>query len=95
MKDELLAKCLCELGNVTRLRVFKLLVKAGKDGLSVGSIQKHLNVPASTLSHHITKLISANLISQKREGRTLQCIANFKILHEVIASLKDQCCLGV
>lgn len=95
MNDEILSKCLCELGNITRLKVFKLLVKAGKEGLSVGTIQETLQVPASTLSHHISKLISADLISQKREGRTLFCIANFDILKEVTASLQDQCCVGV
>lgn len=95
MNDEILAKCLCELGNITRLKVFKLLVKAGKEGISVGTIQETLQVPASTLSHHISKLISANLISQKREGRTLFCIANFDILKEVISLLQDQCCVGL
>jgi len=94
MNDEQLAKCLAELGNITRLKVFKLLVQAGKEGIPVGTIQERLNVPGSTLSHHITKLVSADLIMQKRDGRTLYCIANFDILNSVVAQLQDQCCVG-
>ncbi len=95
MNDEQLAKCLAELGNITRLRVFKFLVKAGRTGVPVGVIQEHLQVPGSTLSHHITKLASANLIRQERDGRVLHCIANFEILDNVISDLKNQCCVGV
>ena len=95
MNDEQLAKCLAELGNITRLKIFKLLVKAGEEGMPVGSIQEKLAVPGSTLSHHITKLVSANLLIQKREGRTLHCIANFSVLNTVVGQLQDQCCVGI
>jgi DNA-binding transcriptional ArsR family regulator len=95
MNDEQLAKCLAELGNITRLKIFKLLVKAGEEGMPVGSIQEKLAVPGSTLSHHITKLVSADLLIQKREGRTLHCIANFSVLNTVVGQLQDQCCIGI
>lgn len=95
MNDEQLAKCLAELGNITRLKIFKLLVKVGPEGLPVGVIQENLNVPGSTLSHHISKLSSANLISQNRDGRILNCIANFDILKSVVSELNDQCCIGI
>ena len=95
MNDEQLAKCLAELGNITRLKVFKLLIKAGEKGLAVGVIQEKLQVPGSTLSHHITKLCSANLLRQEREGRVLNCIANYEVLDTVISELKNQCCAGV
>lgn len=94
MNDEKLAKCLAELGNITRLKIFKLLVKAGKNGIPVGAVQEKLKVPGSTLSHHITKLVSANLVMQKRDGRTLYCVANYEILQNVVAALNDQCCVG-
>jgi len=94
MNDEQLAKCLAELGNITRLKIFKLLVQAGKEGMPVGAIQEKLSVPGSTLSHHLTKLVSADLIMQKREGRTLHCIANFDVLNGVVSQLQDQCCVG-
>ncbi len=94
MNDEQLSKCLAQLGNITRLRIFKLLVKVGHDGMPVGIVQEKLNIPASTLSHHLTKLMSVNLVVQRRDGRTLFCTANYDILNEVTSLLKDQCCIG-
>lgn len=94
MKEEELVNCLAQLGNLTRLRIFRLLVKAGKKGLPVGKIQEELEVPGSTLSHHITKLSTLNLINQEREGRVLHCTANYKLLDTVVLALKDQCCVG-
>jgi DNA-binding transcriptional ArsR family regulator len=95
MNEEQLVKCLAQLGNLTRLRIFRLLVKAGIDGLSVGKIQEELKIPGSTLSHHITKLVNLNLIRQEREGRVLHCKANYELLDDVINELKDQCCMGI
>lgn len=95
MSEEELVQCLAQLGNITRLRIFRLLVKAGEEGLSVGKIQEALNVPGSTLSHHITKLVHLKLVRQEREGRTLHCFANYDILNTVIAELQSQCCVGV
>ncbi len=94
MNDEQLAKCLAELGNITRLRIFKLLIKAGEKGLPVGTVQKSLDIPASTLSHHLSKLASKNLIHKNRVGTTQNCIANYDILDIVVSELKEQCCLG-
>ncbi|NOX16291.1 MAG: helix-turn-helix transcriptional regulator [Epsilonproteobacteria bacterium] len=95
MNDEQLAKCLAELGNITRLRIFKLLIKAGKKGLPVGAIQKSLDIPASTLSHHLSKLLSQNLIHKNRAGTIQNCIANYDILDTVVDELKEKCCSGV
>ena len=57
------AKKLAELGHVTRLSIFRYLVKVGDDGASVGQIQEELNIPGSTLSHHISRLVAVGLIS--------------------------------
>lgn len=94
MNEEDLVNCLAQLGNITRLRIFRLLIKAGHKGLSVGKIQEELNVPGSTLSHHISKLSNLKLVRQEREGRTLHCFANYELLDVVINSLKDQCCVA-
>ncbi|PHR69320.1 MAG: transcriptional regulator [Arcobacter sp.] len=93
MNEEKLVKCLAQLGNITRLRIFRLLVKAGKEGLSVGKIQEKLVIPASTLSHHISKLLNLDLIKQERKGTVLNCFANYTLLDDVISELQDQCCL--
>lgn len=94
MSDEQLAKCLAELGNITRLKIFKLLIQAGEKGLPVGTVQEKLEIPGSTLSHHLTKLSSANLIHQDRQGRILNCIADYDMLDLVVHELKSQCCTG-
>ncbi len=94
MNEEKLVKCLAQLGNITRLRIFRLLVKAGKEGLSVGKIQEKLVIPASTLSHHISKLLNLDLVKQERKGTVLNCFANYSMLDEVISELQDQCCVN-
>ncbi|GAD90562.1 MULTISPECIES: helix-turn-helix transcriptional regulator [Vibrio] len=93
MQLEHVAKALKELGHPTRLSIYKLAVKAGHQGVPVGDIQQQLNIPSSTLSHHISNLSSAGLLSQRREGRTLFCIAQYENLQQVIDFLQDECCL--
>lgn len=85
---------LAALGNPTRLHIFRLLVKAGPDGLPVGAIQAELGVPASTLSHHLRHLVSVALVSQERSGVTLICRANYTVMRELIDFLTDECCTG-
>jgi ArsR family transcriptional regulator, arsenate/arsenite/antimonite-responsive transcriptional repressor len=77
MNLELAARRLEALGNPTRLRIYRLLVRAGHAGLNVGRIQSRLKVPASTLSHHLKALLAAELIVQEREATTLICRANY------------------
>ncbi|NOH28953.1 ArsR/SmtB family transcription factor [Vibrio mediterranei] len=93
MQIEVAAKALKELGHVTRLAIYRQVVRAGHKGTPVGEIQDRLNIPGSTLSHHISSLASANLIQQRREGRTLYCIANYEHLEGVISFLQDECCI--
>lgn len=92
MDHEIAAKRFSELGHSTRLSVFRLLVKAGDQGLPVGDIQAHLDVAGPTLSHHIHRLISAGLVKQHREGRTLFCIAQLVAVREVMSFLDAECC---
>jgi len=94
MDTDRAAKCLSELGNPTRLSVFRLLVRAGDAGLTVGGIQKHLEIPASTLSHHLSHLVWAGLIVQDRDGRTLHCRSQPGVMDELIGFLMDECCMG-
>jgi DNA-binding transcriptional ArsR family regulator len=81
-----------ELGHPTRLSIFTLLVKAGHGGLPVGRLQESLQVPNSTLSHHIFKLTSVGLVKQDREGRVLNCTAQYPHLNALIDFLQDECC---
>lgn len=88
------APILAELGNGTRLSIFRLLVKAGPEGLPVGEIQRLLMIPGSTLSHHIRRLVQVGLVGQRRESRTLYCTADIATLRELIDYLLSECCSG-
>ena len=94
MEHEDAAKTLSELGNTTRLAIFRYLVKVGPEGVPVGQIQKALAVPGSTLSHHISRLMSVGLIKQDRASRTLYCTAQYDALRELIDFLQSECCAG-
>jgi DNA-binding transcriptional ArsR family regulator len=91
VKLELAADCFSELGHATRLEIFRLLVKAGHEGVPVGEIQNALGIPGSTLSHHINRLVSVGLVAQRREGRTLFCTPQYKELYQLINFLQEEC----
>lgn len=86
------AKALKELGHPVRLTIFRRLVRSGYQGLAVGTLQDELGIPGSTLSHHIASLVSAGLLSQRREGRVLYCVAEYDRLNGVIEFLREECC---
>lgn len=94
MQIDMAAKRLAELGHPTRLQIFRYLVKEGHQGTPVGDVQAALDIPGSTLSHHITRLISVGLVKQRREGRTLFCIAQYEMLNELMAFLQEECCIN-
>ena len=89
------AEALAALGNRTRLRVYRLLVRAGQDGLIVGEIQARLGVAASTLAHHLATLAKADLVSQERQGRETLCRAQFAQVDAMIAYMTENCCAGL
>ena len=80
------------LGHVTRLEIFRTLIRAGRSGTPVGTIQQQLAIPGSTLSHHIKHLVDAGLVSQNRHGRSLVCCANYSTMNELLTFLTDECC---
>ncbi len=90
------SSCLSELGNPTRLAIFRLLVRAGSKGVIVSDIARHLGgIPGSTLSHHLTHLVRADLIVQHRTGRQLWCRARHDVMDGLIEFLTDHCCTGL
>ena len=92
MNIETAASQLEALGNTTRLTIYRTLVRAGENGLPVGKLQLKLDIAASTLSHHIKKLVEVNLVSQERQATTLICRANYASMNGLIGYLADQCC---
>jgi DNA-binding transcriptional ArsR family regulator len=93
MKTETAAAHLEALGNPTRLAIFRLLVRAGEEGLPVGRIQQRLDLPSSTLSHHLKALCAAGLVRQTRAGTTLICTADFKLMRGLVDFLVAECCV--
>ena len=87
------ADTLAQLGNPIRLEVVRFLVKAGPSGMPVGSIQKELKIPASTLTHHLKHLKGVGLLVQKREKTNLWCSIDFHRLNEISTFLLKECCV--
>ncbi len=81
------------LGNPVRLRIYRMLVRAGGGGMPVGGLQERLSMPASTLSHHCKKLLETGLITRERQGTTLICRAHYPAMHALIGYLVDECCV--
>lgn len=83
------------LAHETRLEVFRLLVKAGSDGLAAGQIAENLGVPSPTLSFHLKEMKSAGIVQVERLGRNLVYSADFEAMGGLLAFLTDECCVGV
>jgi len=94
-REQVAADALAALGNRTRLRIFKLLVRAGPEGTNIGTVQRLLGVPATTLGHHLGTLAAAGLVRQERRGREVICTANFRAVFDVLAYVKEECCAGI
>ena len=80
------------MGTEARLRIMQLLLSAHPAGLVVGEIQQELNIPNSTLSHHLDKLRNEDLVDVKRESTFLRYIANTEALQELLQFLYAECC---
>ena len=80
------------MGIEPRLRIMQLLLSAHPEGLVVSEIQDELEIPASTLSHHLDKLKNEDLVRVEREGTFLRYIANTEALREIVQFLYAECC---
>ncbi|WP_224704582.1 ArsR/SmtB family transcription factor [Devosia aquimaris] len=89
---ETIASQLEALGNPTRLAAYRLLVRAGPKGLPVGGLQAALCIPASTLSHHLRRLVGVDLVIRERQGTQLLCRANFAAMDGLVDFLSSHCC---
>lgn len=80
------------MGTGPRLRIMRVLLSAHPDGMVVGDIGDELNIPASTLSHHLDKLKHEDLVKVRREGTYLWYSANAEVLQELLGFLYAECC---
>jgi len=80
------------MGTEARLRILRLLLSAHPEGMVVGEVAEELDIPASTLSHHLDKLKNENLVHVQREGTFLRYTANTDALQELLGFLYAECC---
>ena len=80
------------MGTEARLRIMQLLLSAHPEGLVVSDIQSELEIPNSTLSHHLDKLRTEDLVEVRREGTFLRYTANTDALQELLQFLYAECC---
>src|SRR5215467_6079581 len=80
------------MGTEARLRIMQLLLSAHPDGMVVGEIQQELEIPNSTLSHHLDKLKAEDLVEVRRESTFLRYTANTAALQELLQFLYAECC---
>lgn len=89
------ARALAALGHDARLSIFRLLVRAGAEGLRVGEIAEHLGLAPSTLAHHMGALVDAGLVLQARQGREVFCKVDYPAMQGLLSFLSAECCAGV
>ncbi|MDD3649996.1 metalloregulator ArsR/SmtB family transcription factor [Immundisolibacter sp.] len=94
MEEKNVIKALAALAQPTRLRVFRWLVVAGRDGATPGAIAAALELPAATLSFHLKELRTAGLIEQERRGRHLVYRTDYARMNDLLSYLTDNCCQG-
>lgn len=94
MKTNYALSALAALAQDHRLAAFRLLVQAGPEGLPAGRIAEALDVPNSSLSFHLGQLADADLVQQRREGRSLIYTANFSAMQGLVDFLTENCCGG-
>jgi DNA-binding transcriptional ArsR family regulator len=92
-KQDALA-ALAALAHETRLDVFRLLVRAGPEGLPAGAIADALGIPAATLSFHLKELKSAGVARCRRDGRSLIYSPDFAATRDLVDFLTESCCEG-
>ena len=85
---------LSALAHDTRLAVFRMLVKAGPDGMIAGAIAEYCRVPPSTMSHHLATLERAGLVQSARESRLIRYSVDYAAMRRLLTFLMQDCCQG-
>lgn len=87
-------EALSALAHASRLAVFRLLVRAGPDGLAAGELAREVGALPNTLSSHLTILAHAGLIRSRREGRSILYSADYEGMRALLGFLMEDCCGG-
>lgn len=94
MLSSIVVRALGALAQEHRLAVFRLLVQAGPEGLTAGTLAETLNVPPSSLSFHLAQLTNAGLVTQRRQSRSIIYAADYAAMNGLMAYLTENCCGG-
>ena len=86
------AEQLGALGHPVRLAILRYVVQSGDDGAAAGEIQEHVDMPASTLSHHLKRLVDAGLLRTRGEGTFHYYAAEYPALRALTEYLWEDCC---
>jgi len=94
MKPSAAIDALKALAHAHRLQVYRVLVQAGQDGLTVGALQAATGHAGATLSHHLNALRRAGLVNDRRDGRSIWCRADYAHMNALLGYLTENCCAG-
>lgn len=92
MEEAVVVAALSALAQESRLRVFRLLVTAGPQGMPAGQIAEELSITPNTLSFHLNLLKNAGLVAVRREGRSLIYSAEYERMRALLAYMSENCC---
>jgi len=95
METKRAVAALAALAQETRLAIFRLLIQAGPQGVSVGRIGQELGVPPATMSFHLKELSHAGLVTSRQESRFIYYAANFDHMAALMSFLTQNCCQGM
>ncbi len=74
------------------MKAFRLLVQAGPDGLPAGALSEKLDVPHNTMSFHLNHLSNAEIVSSRKDGRSVIYSANYEVIRDLIGFMVEDCC---
>ncbi|RDI98046.1 transcriptional regulator [Dyella solisilvae] len=94
MKSPDALACLNALAQEHRLNLYRLLVQAGNEGMAVGELAEATGLPGATLTNHLHILRRAGMVSDERQGRVIQCRANYAQMNALLGFLTENCCAG-
>jgi len=94
METESALNILTGLAQGTRLKIFRLLVEVGPEGLPAGEIATRLEIPGTTLSFHLKNMSQAGLIASERQGTSILYSADFDAMNGLVSYLTANCCGG-
>jgi ArsR family transcriptional regulator len=94
MESKAAVEALSALAQDSRLEVYRILVRAGPEGLAASVIAERLGIPANTLSFHLRTLSQADLVQSRQEGRFVYYSTNYEQMNVLLGFLTENCCAG-